>query len=95
MTKVIERKSRPLAVNHLKTFGYRTYNFVDKDPEIDKLRTEIQKRKISYKVLADEAGCSLGTLLGWFNGRTRRPQHATIMAVWGALGYTMVTRRMK
>ena len=78
-----------------KTFGYHTYSFVDKDPEIDKLRTEIQRQRVAYKIVADKAGVSLSTLLGWFNGKTRRPQHATVMAVWGALGFTMMTRRVK
>lgn len=72
---------------------YHSYNFVDKDPEIDRLRTEIQRQRIAYKVVAERSGVSLACLLGWFNGKTRRPQHATVMAVWGALGYSLEPRR--
>ena len=74
---------------------YTGYNFIDKDPEIDRLRAEIQRQRIAYKLVAERSGVSLKCLLGWFNGKTRRPQHATVMAVWAALGYTLTPRRQK
>jgi transcriptional regulator with XRE-family HTH domain len=66
---------------------YKTYNFVDKDPVIDTLRTAVQRSGQSLEQIADASGVSIGTLNGWFLGKTRRPQHATIMAVTRAIGY--------
>lgn len=68
---------------------YLSYSFIDKDPEIDRLRTEIQRQRVSYKWLSEQSGVSIATLTGWFMGKTRRPCHATVMAVWAALGYTL------
>lgn len=68
---------------------YRTYRFIEKDPVIDKMRTLLsdegllQKRQIIHEL----AGVSVSTLDNWFDGDTRRPQHATIGAVTSALGY--------
>ena len=67
--------------------GYATYNFVDKDPVIDELRTIVSDEKASYADIHATSGVSVNTLYNWFNGGTRRPQHATIMAVARALGY--------
>jgi DNA-binding phage protein len=74
---------------------YKSYSFLDKDPEIDRLRGEIARQKIAYAILVDESGVSLATLVGWFNGKTRRPQHATVMAVWAALGYSLAPRPLR
>lgn len=68
---------------------YRTYRFIDKDPVIDKLRTIINDEGLSKKKnnVATMAGVTPSTLTNWFEGDTKRPQHASIAAVASALGY--------
>lgn len=68
---------------------YKSYNFVDKDPVIDKLRTVIAQEGESYTHLQKTSGVSTTTMYGWFNGRTKRPQFATVMAVFRAMGYDL------
>lgn len=65
---------------------YRTYNFRDKDPIIDRVRTAVQDSKKSYSDLRDDCGISTSTLSNWFGGKTRRPQFCTVMAVLRACG---------
>ena len=69
--------------------GYATYNFVDKDPVIDAVRTLIADEGVTYKYIETKSGVTTTTLRAWFGGSTRRPQYATIRAVVGALGYEM------
>jgi uncharacterized membrane protein YkvA (DUF1232 family) len=66
---------------------YKSYNFKEKDPVIDKVRTIVNDEGASYKQISDASGVSTSCLYGWFNGATRRPQHAPLMAVLHALGY--------
>jgi transcriptional regulator with XRE-family HTH domain len=73
----------------MKVHLYRTYLFKNKDPIVDKMRTIIQDEQVSYKELEARSGVTASTLYGWFHGATKRPQHATAMAVIRALGYDM------
>ena len=68
---------------------YKSYSFKDKDPIIDRLRTLIEDEKITYADLSDQSGVSEGTLYQWFNGKTLRPQFATVMAVARSMGYDL------
>lgn len=74
---------------------YKTYSFKNKDPIIDKIRTIIQDEEVTYKDTSLKSGVSITTLYGWFNGKTRRPQHASTMAVIRSLGYDYKLVRMK
>lgn len=65
----------------------RSYNFIDKDPEIDVFRTKWQKEHIKESDLAMLAGLSISTVKNMFGGETRRPQHATFAKMAGAMGY--------
>lgn len=65
----------------------RSYNFIDKDPEIDKFRTIWQREHIKETDLAVLAGLSVSTVKNMFGGETRRPQHATFAKMAGAMGY--------
>jgi transcriptional regulator with XRE-family HTH domain len=65
----------------------RSYNFIDKDPEIDKFRTIWQKERLKENDLAVLAGLSASTVKNMFGGETRRPQHATFAKMAGAMGY--------
>jgi|SRR6187402_801858 len=68
---------------------YRTYNMIDKNPVIDKVRTLVQDEGLIKKlgIVHEISGVSTTTLDNWFNGKTRSPQHATIAAVITSLGY--------
>jgi transcriptional regulator with XRE-family HTH domain len=66
---------------------YRTYSFKTKDPIIDRLRTIKKDEKYTDAEISERSGVSTTTLYNWFQGATRRPQHATIMAVARCMGY--------
>ena len=65
----------------------RSYNFINKDPEIDVFRTIWQKERIKETDLAVLAGLSVSTVKNMFGGETRKPQHATFAKMAGAMGY--------
>jgi hypothetical protein len=67
---------------------YRSYNFVDKDPVIDKVRTICAREHVDNKDVSKISGVSTTTLFNWFEGKTRRPTYACVAAVVGSLGYT-------
>lgn len=71
----------------------RSYNFIDKDPEIDRFRTLWQKDHIKEADLAVLAGLSNTTVHNMFGGKTRKPQHATFAKMAGALGYKYTLAR--
>jgi hypothetical protein len=70
---------------------YRTYNFVNKNPVIDKVRTILQDEglynKKKRRMLHQLTGVSTSTYDGWFEGDVKNPQHITIAATVTALGY--------
>lgn len=70
---------------------YRCYNYMDKNPVIDKARTVLQKEgffaKKRRRVLHELSGVATATFDGWFEGDTRNPRHETLMATMAALGY--------
>ena len=68
-------------------FTYKSYNFVDKDPVIDEIRTVYQESGVNYKWIEANSGVTANTLSNWFSGKTKRPQSATIEAVLRVLGY--------
>lgn len=68
---------------------YKTYRFRDKDPIIDELRTAVKDEGLSYQDIHLMSNVTVTTLRNWFEGETRRPQHATIMAVARAVGRDM------
>lgn len=81
---------------------YSAYRFTEKDPAIDAIRTVMQdhfgKRNLShedYAEIPENGGPSASTVKHWFEGKTKRPQNATLEAAGRALGYRRVWRRMK
>lgn len=70
-------------------FTYKSYNFIDKDPIIDEVRTIYENSGANYSWIAEHSGVTPNTLRAWFDGRTKRPQAATINAVLRALGYKL------
>ena len=65
---------------------YKSYNFKNKDPVIDILRTAVQKSGLSYNEIQELSGVHRQTMNEWFNGETRRPKFASVQAVAHALG---------
>ena len=80
---------------------YSSYMFRDKDPAIDVLRTLIGDTiggTVNGKALskiAKQGGPTTSAMKGWFFGKTRRPQNATLEAAGRALGYERVWRKQK
>ena len=74
---------------------YKSYVFKDKDPIIDVTRGVVQDSAMSYQEVHEKSGVSIGTLNGWFNGKTLRPQFATINAVIRSCGHMLVPVKIK
>lgn len=70
-------------------FTYKSYSFTDKDPIIDEIRTVVQASGATYKEIEEASGVTWQTMHQWFEGKTRRPQAATLNAVARALGYKL------
>jgi hypothetical protein len=70
-------------------FTYKSYNFIDKDPIIDEVRTVFAQSGASYRWIEEHSGVTSNTVRGWFDGETRRPQAATVNAVLRSLGYKL------
>jgi transcriptional regulator with XRE-family HTH domain len=74
---------------------YKSYSFVDKDPVIDIMRTIVADEGETYAEIHLRSGVSTSTMYNWFEGETKRPQYATIMAIARSLGYDMQLKKMK
>jgi hypothetical protein len=72
-----------------KGFTYKSYNFVDKDPIIDEIRTIVRDYGGTYRDIHEHSGVSTATLTAWFSGPTRKPQAATINAVVRSMGWKL------
>ena len=68
---------------------YKSYNFVDKDPIIDKVRTLIDRADVTLSYVEGRSGVTTQTMRNWFGGRTKRPQFATVNAVARCLGHEL------
>lgn len=70
-------------------FTYKSYSFTEKDPIIDEVRTVFQDSGKTKQWVEDESGVTSTTLRAWFEGKTRKPQAATVNAVLRSLGYKL------
>lgn len=70
-------------------FTYKSYNFIDKDPMIDIIRTVIFESKWSITFISNESGVSKNTINNWLYGETKRPTAAAMNAVLRVLGYKL------
>ena len=70
-------------------FTYKSYNFLEKDPIIDEIRTLYEDSGVNYAWIHENSGVSMTTLSSWFSGETRKPQCATVNAVVRALGFKL------
>lgn len=67
----------------------RTYNWIDKDPVVDKIMALANKMGLrgQYYKMALLTGMSPSTFANWDKGATKRPQHASIASLVEALGH--------
>ena len=73
--------------------AYKSYVFRDKDPVIDKLRTIVADSGMNSTEVSTDSGVSASAIFGWFHGKTRRPQFATVNAVARACGQELVFKK--
>ena len=80
---------------------YAAYNFRGKDPAIDKLRTVVEDhfgKRVTTKDLKhieENGGPSTSAMHGWFFGKTRRPNNATLEAAGRVCGMERVWQKIK
>jgi hypothetical protein len=72
---------------HRTLITYRSYNFIDKDPVIDRVKTILNDEGVTHADIHRMSGVNPGTLTNWFKGPTKRPQYASIAAVVRSVGY--------
>jgi len=71
-----------------RTYIYRNYRFLDKDPIIDAVKTVVKGQEhMKNSMVHAVSGVATATLDNWFEGTTRRPQNSTVTQVTAALGY--------
>lgn len=73
-------------------FTYKSYNFVDKDPMIDQVRTIVRDSQMTYKDIAEGSGVTPQTIRNWLDGATKKPQAATFNAVLRTCGFKLTIR---
>ena len=67
---------------------YRNYNFLTKDPVIDAMRTVVKSdEKLKNSEAHALTGVATATFENWFNGKTCKPQNATVCQAMAGLGY--------
>lgn len=71
---------------------YRAYFFRGQDPAIAEVKAFTQGSTLT--AVERNGGPATGTLTNWFNGKTKRPQNATLEAAGRALGFRRVWRPM-
>jgi hypothetical protein len=69
---------------------YKSYNFVDKDPAIDVVRTMVQASNKTYTEIHDSGGPTKSCLHSWFDGKVKRPHFCTLAAATRAVGGDIV-----
>jgi transcriptional regulator with XRE-family HTH domain len=74
---------------------YKSYQFVDKDPIIDYLRTVIADYDKSLKQLSLDSGVNQNTIAKWLYGETKRPQAASLNAVLRSCFYKLSITKLE
>jgi predicted transcriptional regulator len=69
---------------------YKSYRFIDKDPIIDVMRTMMAESGMTIGEIAKASGVSRSCIANWFEGDTKRPQHASTKAAITVMGYHLV-----
>jgi hypothetical protein len=77
----------PTMVQRSNRRAYNSYNFIDKDPIIYTTLDLIDRSGLSLAEIERRSGVTRKTIDEWANGKTKRPFHATVRAVFRAVGY--------
>jgi transcriptional regulator with XRE-family HTH domain len=72
---------------------YKSYSFTHQDPIIKEVKAIMYKEGLNASQISKASGVSDTTIRNWVHGKTRRPQHAAVMAALGGAGYTMVVKK--
>jgi hypothetical protein len=72
-----------------KIVRYKSYSFAKFDPVIGDIRTMMATDTLTSTVVAERSGVSPTTIQSWLSGKTKRPQHATVMAAFRGSGWDM------
>lgn len=70
--------------------AYNNYQFVDKDPLLDKIIDAIDESGVSKAQITAKSGVTFSTLKNWENGKTKRGLSSTMNAVLRAIGKELV-----
>jgi transcriptional regulator with XRE-family HTH domain len=62
------------------------YNFIDKHPIIDHIRTWVQDAQMPLAEVSRRSGVTPQTIKRWITGQTRKPQAPTLNAVGKVFG---------
>jgi hypothetical protein len=65
----------------------RSYNDIERDPEIDRFHSIFNRERIKEDDLAAVAGVATTTVKNMFDGTTRSPRHSTFAKLAGGMGY--------
>ena len=65
----------------------RSYNQIDRDPEIDRVHSIFNKERIKEDDLAAIAGVSTSTVKNLFDGTTKNPRHSTFAKIAGGMHF--------
>lgn len=72
---------------------YKSYSFVNQDPIIGEIKAIMYREGLNASQVSKASGVSDGTVRNWISKKTRRPQHAAVMAVIRGAGYDMVVKK--
>lgn len=72
---------------------YKSYSFTNQDPIIKEIKFIMHTEGLSVSRISKASGVSNGTIRNWITGKTRRPQHASVMAALRGSGYDMVVKK--
>lgn len=74
---------------------HRSYNNIEKHPDIDKFRTIYQRVHIKEDDLAAVAGLSTSTVKNMFGGKTKDPRASTFQKLATSFGYEYGLQQVK
>lgn len=61
-------------------------NWIERDQSVEVIFSHARNRGLNANKIHEISGVASGTVTNWFDGKTRRPQNATLCAVTTAMG---------
>jgi len=72
---------------------YKSYSFTSQDPVIKEIKWIMGTENLTVANMTASSGVSDNTIRNWLKGKTKRPQHATVMATIRGAGYDMTVAK--